>query len=368
MLIRRCLHTKFFSRKPLTYEKLKQRADQLNHSGDISAPLIEEYIYANRQLQHLNEHNKTIHNTATSTTNFLNLKSVDNLVLENDLWNFLRSNWKLCVNNSGIVKAYLLRGDDLDMGRAFDIIRSSFEKNLDMRTPVLIMLHWLLKKNDYENAIQLLDITLNSTHALHRREREYNSGLRICSILSAFTGFLQFLVCPLSLFHVAFPVTTVAIFGTYFGFLRCTCGDVGNRVQWRPYTSLRHRFIHYDEQRFLNKIVTQFEETCEVNFKNYHISEVRSTRSLGIFEHGSSQFFLPSISTLPMVKNANTEDERLNNIANFIKTQINSRKLLWGHLKEEERLIDFWCNHGEGYEWVEPDQDPAEISTFHEKT
>lgn len=135
------------------------------------------------------------------------------------------------------------------------------------------------------------------------------------------------------------------------------------RVSWRPYNNFIYINSHQNEILAINKIITHFEEHNEINIKNFHHSKVRQISNLNIFHQNDYIIELPNTNGLLPIddKNVSNEDSEILKLQGFIRQEIRKRKMVLNDIQEELMFLEFWYTHGENFEWVEPDQDPAEI-------
>lgn len=283
--------------------------------------------------------------------------------LESELWQFLQDYWHIAVADDAIVKEYVLASNSLDISHGFQLVTENYAYNVAkgriLRGPVLALVHVLLHRSDYHGCFKLIDLTFGSNDLKELAKRGYYRTVAAGALASLAAGILQYAFMP-PLWALGFLALDVsAVFGTMYGINRIHCYDLLGRVSWRPYTSTLHKYVHQQQILVINKIVEYFEDYNEVNVKNYHISEVRNTTSLGTFHLNEYEFHLPE-STAVAWRNMGLDEST----AQYFRSELNRRRLLWNSLDEERMFIDFWLSHGEGFEWVEPDQDPAEMVTF----
>ncbi|GEQ69067.1 hypothetical protein JCM33374_g2738 [Metschnikowia sp. JCM 33374] len=136
------------------------------------------------------------------------------------------------------------------------------------------------------------------------------------------------------------------------------------RVLWRPHTSVLYRLLHGEEALLVNKVVTYFEEYNEVNVKNFHLSQVRPSPRLNVFDTNDYELFMPEIPGSLQGSVSKENDAATEALTRYFRSELHRRKMVWRPLKEEQMFLDFWVNHGDNYEWVEPDQDPAEMAVL----
>src|SRR5699024_7089534 len=101
----------------------------------------------------------------------------------------------------------------------------------------------------------------------------------------------------------------------------------------------------------INKILVHYEEHHEVNISNYHTSQVRTHQAQEVHEAHVED-------NLPQVLDDNPPVLRL------FRSEVYRRRMVINDVPQELMFVEFWLNHGEGFEWVEPDQDPSELIKF----
>lgn len=351
--------TTYFSRAPLNYESLLRRRARFDKWTHQPSDAVADYIVASRQLQALNRAN---HRYPTKDCILGIRLQVSSSELESDLWSFLRGRWLQCVASDDIVRAYVLSAPNVDVSRAFELVQANFRHQVAQHTvdgPVHALLHVLLRRRDYHGCFKLMDSTVASLPARQAVQARYagvaaaTTGAALCmAIVGA-----QALPVWLAASYVG--VGVAAAWGTLYGFAKLHLADMP-RVSWRPHTGLWHRLLHQKELLLVNKIVTHFEEHSEVNVRNYHYSQVRSVAGLGTFDQNDYELQLPASAELASVPTA--RDAATETISRYVTSELHKRKMRWNVLKEEEAFLQFWVSHGENFEWVEPDQDPAEMA------
>lgn len=369
-MLRRGYHgSAYFSAPPLNYETLLRRRTSFSKKSMHSPDLLQDYIRANRKLQELNrEENASI--KFSEAVNLLGLKlNVPSSRLEADLWGFIQKYWTQCVASDSVVKSYVLTDRNVDINRAFSLVKGNFDHHLERRRikkePVMSLVNVLLRRNDYHNCFKLIDVTLNSPGVLQLHKNEFFKNLRTTGVLLLLVAGAQFWWMPLLPMPLVFVVDALALFGTLYGFWRMKLNLVG-RISWRPHTSVFYRYLHQEVYLAVNKIITYFEEHSEVNVKNFHTSQVRNVTSLGIFHQNDYEMYLPQGTSLPAFT-FEPKNDSLEHLTQYFRTELSKRKMVWNGLKEELLFLEFWVSHGENFEWVEPDQDPAEMANFREK-
>ncbi|SGZ58592.1 CIC11C00000004796 [Sungouiella intermedia] len=366
-LWRRLYHANHFSASPLNYESLSRRCAQFRSSKAPTSAAIRDYILANRMLQKINRQQNPRFSLPGSALIDLDLHlHVPSAQLEQELWLFLQEYWHMSMTDEAIVKDYVLSCTSGDITHGFHLVTENYNYNLAegriARGPVLALIHVLLHRSDYHGCFKLLNLTFGSKNLKALERRAYYQTIAVGALVSVVAGALQ---CAFMTPYWAVSFLTLdmgAIFGTMYGLNRIHYSDLLGRVSWRPYTSIFYRYIHRQEILVINKIVTYFEDYNEVNVKNYHISEVRNTTNLGTFHQNEYEFQLPD--SMALTWDSIGTDQKVQSTARYFRSELSKRRLLWKSLDEERMFIDFWLSHGENFEWVEPDQDPAEMVDF----
>lgn len=294
---------------------------------------------------------------------------VSSTQLEAELWRFLQQNWAQAVADASIVKEYVLTSDLVDISHAFELVTLNYAHNVDkgavVHGPVLALVHVLLARNDYHGCFKVIDVTYNSDSlqqlAKERLYRRFTWG----AMASLAFGAVQYLSMPLLPPLALLALDLGTVLGTLYALLGVVHPKSLGRISWRPHTSFLYRATHGDEILVINKVVSYFEENNEVNVKNFHISQVRNVSSLSNFHLNDFEVQLPE--TTAVAFNSLDRDERVESLARYFRTQLGQRKLVWNQLKEEQMLLEFWLTHGENFQWVEPDQDPAEMVHFRDR-
>lgn len=366
-LWRRLYHGNYFSSEPLNYEILSRRVAQFHPSIPPSPHAIRDYIVANRKLQRINrDQNLSFNHPGTKFMDFDIQLQVPSAQLESELWHFLQEYWQNSVADDDIVKEYVLTSDSVDISHGFQLVTENYAyhiaKGRIVRGPVLALVHVLLRRSDYHGCFKLIDLTFGSKDLNELAKSKYYQSLAAGTLASLAAGALHYAFMP-PLWALGFLVLDMgAIFGTMYGLNRIHCSELLGRVNWRSHTSFFHRYTHQQQILVINKIVAYFEDYNEINVKNYHISEVRNTSSLGTFHLNEYEYQLPESTALTWGNMGS--DEKVESMARYFRSELNRRRLLWNALDEEQMFIEFWISHGESFEWVEPDQDPAEMVTF----
>lgn len=355
----------FFSRAPLNYESLKRRCIEFSTSDSRSPDFIVDYIAANRKLQRSCK--KTQPYRFGFAKESLNLElGVLAQQLDRELWQFLEQYWSLCISSESVVRAYISSSVALNSSESFLLVTENYRHQLTSREridmgPIIMLQRSLLSSGDFHGCFKLLDDTVNHQTATQQTLRRLRRGVNL--VLS---GFIALIASHEYLIHAA-PVSPIlesilplllALYSSAFSAAALWLGIFTSgylRVSWRPHLSLWHRYLHREEINAVNKFVTYFEEYNEVNVKNYHTSKVWPSQNLETFDQNDYELHLPP------------DASEKSPLTLFFKQELNRRKMVWNPLKEETMFLDFWINHGENYEWIEPDQDPAEISIIQKK-
>ncbi|KAK6463806.1 hypothetical protein DFJ63DRAFT_138052 [Scheffersomyces coipomensis] len=397
----------YFSQPPLNYElylkrirrfpklfKPLQDANQDKDRDTIDLALINA-IKANRTLQ---TNNNTFPHEYRHTHDYyindevLNLKlNPTNLKLEQMLWNFLYNsptNKSYFITNSSTIRTYLTTKPlPSNPKRLFDVTVSNFNSivpklySIFKKIPpvdtslTFTALQVLLEKKDYYNSIKLIDLTLNSPSYLTYLDKKFKYSIIYSTTVLSTITLLQAIYLPLLAPWIWLLINSVGFSGLFYGLFKLKVVQSVGRLSWRPYNSIYYNYLHSDEILAINKVITHLEEHNEINIKNYHHSKVRKFPNLNIFESNDYILELPSEKdqkndeielanfppSTPQLPTSFKIDPESTNLQQFFKQELNKRKITLNDLPEELDFLQFWLTHGENFEWIEPDQDPAEI-------
>ncbi|KAK6458854.1 uncharacterized protein RJT20DRAFT_123951 [Scheffersomyces xylosifermentans] len=371
----------FFSHPPLNYEtyerRLKAAPRYISQNPGLSAAALIDCIKANRILQQQNIELKASsrhHNNTKYTDNFLHLKlSPRNVSLEKRLYGFVfQENASHSLPNSEVIKTYLTTPPlPNDTNRVFDISVANFSKRVKMSKPdtsvIFSVLRLLLDKKDYYNGFKLMDLTFNSsTYIDYKKEMTMKAIVGACSLLAVASA-IEYTCLPMIPLVVWVSVNAITMGSVFYGMLKLRTPEHLGRLSWRPYVSSFYKYMHKDEFFGINSIVTHFEEHNEVNIRNYHHSKVRKASIMNSFDHNEYVIELPNdnveLASLDRSLPTSTfiEDSEIIQLQQYFKQEFSKRKMVLNDLPEELVFLEFWLTHGENFEWVEPDQDPAEI-------
>ncbi|CUM46279.1 uncharacterized protein AC631_00091 [Debaryomyces fabryi] len=369
----------YFSRSPLNYETLSKRLNQFyksfppnNSEATVQEGLFVNFIKANRSLQRKNSEiqskigfNADQRNQCTS---FLDILSVSNSDMEAKILDVFKRYVTQTHMSDEVVKAYLLlEPRPSNIHHLILTVRENFQRNLKKervnKSVVQTALNVLLAKKDYYNCFKLIDLTYCSKEYLKFcKKRNYRllGTILLTSLAATMLGGSLLLSIPL--YYLMFLNLGVPL-GIIWYIMKINLVKHLGRVSWRPYNNFIHIKNYQNEILAVNKVITHFEEHNEVNIKNFHHSKVRQISNLNIF-HGNDYIIeLPNTNGLLPIDDENTfyEDPEILKLQGFIRQEIRKRKMVLNDIQEELMFLEFWYTHGENFEWVEPDQDPAEI-------
>ena len=369
----------YFSRSPLNYETLSKRLNLFyklyppkNYNESIPGGLFINYIEANRSLQRQNLRvNSKIgfnSNQRNKGMNFLDILSVSNNDMETKIQEVFNNYNDETYIDDNIVKSYLLiEPRTRNIHHLMQTVQENFQRNLKNervnKSMIQTALNVLLTEKDYYNCFKLIDLTYCSEEYL-KFCKKVNYRLLASVILSSLTVTMleSFLFPSFPLAYLVFLNLGVPLCILWYIMKTNLVTHLG-RVSWRPYNNFIHVNNHQNEILAINKIITHFEEHNEINIKNFHHSKVRQISNLNIFHQNDYIIELPSTNGLLPIddKNISNEDSEILKLQRFIRQEIRKRKMVLNDIQEELMFLEFWYTHGENFEWVEPDQDPAEI-------
>lgn len=212
------------------------------------------------------------------------------------------------------------------------------------RAYVLPMLQFLLDAKDYHSAFKLVDDT--TKREMKQWLPKAGAWTTAATIGLSCTEWFLMPFLPVSVY---LAVNFLAVFGTWAGLVQIHTPKLLGRISWRQ-CSFLHRYLHTDELMLVARILTHFEEVNEVNIRNFHHGKVREPRNLNTFD--SNEYILE------------VPEPEENGMHRFFRAELTRRRMVINDLQEELNFIEFWLTHGEKFEWVEPDQDPAEQLKF----
>lgn len=343
-----------FSRSPLNYELLQRRTKKfdVNSCPRARVPsLLIDYIKSNRKLQ-----SKTYNHVSS----MLDLGiQVPKSRMESDLVKFLRSHKQFITPD--VLRAYMLESPGpQDAGQIIESIQQSkLDTDLNM---VRLGINTLLKLNDYSNCFRLLDETISGPRYLAAKSLKIR---RYCRWgLGVFIGIN--VMCTV---FTSVPFIAVVIPNTVFGaflthnWIKIKFPTIVGRISWRYSTSVLERIRRSQELCLTNRIITHFEENNEINLMNYHTSQVRSFTP-NILRY--NDLFIEPPTSEELIA-TDSQDRHVFELQTIFKQQLNKRKMIRNDLPQELQFVEFFMSYGNEFEWVEPDQDPAEMANFRSK-
>lgn len=341
-----------FTKPPVNAEVfLKRLSDFKSQLPSLSQSKAHSYILdciaANRQLQSRSPYH--------SPDDFLNItKSPDKSHLESMLWNALHLR-PTFMNDPSVVKAFLVTKPYPEPSTITDVIRRRWlsqtrlwwlpwlrksSANIDL---VRLGINVLLSQHQYVECINLIDKTVGSTDyraAMDKTVKRNTLALGFGLVSATAVQSMLLSVSPLVLL-----LANTTVWGAVtIGLLHVKYPGRLDRLCWRLSNSFLYNIKNYPTLKLIHRIMIYFEEHHEINLMNYHLSQIRTFDNINIKKY--QDYFIES-------------DEI--NFQQFFKDQLTQKKITAHDLPEELQFLDFIMNHGENYQWVEPDQDPAEI-------
>lgn len=353
-----------FSKSPLNYDTLLHRFRNYRHNlTSTTNPLscLLDSIRASRRLRtvHVSDilSNPAISSTPLTVQSLgLTLRN-DPSTIENSLWSFLLQDhhYSKFISDPQLVRSFLtINPVPIQTGRVLEVVKDhclqSESRNIPLdKSLIFIALNLILDQRDYAGAFKLINTTFSSpyylhTCELHLRRLFIQCGLEILSITTLESLFLPMVPSPIWLI-----CNTIAL-GTAT-FIQCVMATKElHRIGWRRHVSVWKKLVHEQEFIAVNKIICHFQEQNEINLLNFHLSETRKPVDLNQYDLANY------ILELPKDQGATTLD-----IQELFKSELLARKMYLKELTQELVYLECWNKHGEGFQWVEPDQDPAEI-------
>lgn len=351
----------YFSRPPLNKELFLRRLETFNKDQPQIPPqkllvLVKDCIKSNRYLQ----------STSTNSNvkeDFLNISTSHSTKdLEIALYQLIVSH-KHYVNDD-IMRRYLLETPcPTDPAKVIELLSYNFESQITRKQLNLdilrIGINNFLKLNDYGNCFRLLEETLRSSTYLKYRYRQiFNHSLSFfasMASISIFEGFLLEMI-PFSLIVIGNSLVTL---GVMYGIVNLKYPNHLGRISWRKSNSLINSLIYSQELLLINRIISYFEEHNEINLKNYHYSQVRDFSQNVNKVNG---YYVEGPESQELVRGNDINDHNTVSLQQYFRDEFRARKITINDLPEELHFMEFWLTQSEDFEWVEPDQDPAEIN------
>lgn len=352
-MFKRCLSYRknYFSNNLVHNEVFRRRVVEFNNSSITLSPtqitsLLLDCIKAGRALQLKKR----------PTIEILDIQSSSNQELETLISDTLQRNESYL--NDDIIRSYILTYPRPVTGSSIiSIIESVFQRKLQNNqidySSVRLGVNRFLEMNDYMNCFSIFDKTLRSPG----NQRLIVNQIR--RLIAYFTTSLGGIICVFTAceapLEVSIPLTLLSSFSMLFTYLNIKYPRRIGRLSWRFSNSLQYNIANNQELFFLNRIINYFEEFNEINLLNYHHSKVRNFNDLKINKLEDFIIEEPEEANEYFVNNP-----RLSEMYLYFKDQLKQRKVAIGDLPQELEFMEYW-QYNENFEWVEPDQDPAEL-------
>ncbi|EGW32051.1 uncharacterized protein SPAPADRAFT_61145 [Spathaspora passalidarum NRRL Y-27907] len=355
------------SHHPLNYHTYLSRIKKLpkvyhESTTPIKQQLLLDLVKANRTLQRTN----TSPNYAPTRLN-LELSTPTNAKLESGLKKLLFHDFRRdALDDVQVVKEYLLtEPKPSNVQDLIEITSDSFRNQLthkkDVDTSIVyITLSRILDQNDYFNGFNLIDKTVNSDLYLDYRKSRLMKLVVSATLANIGVLALQSTLLP-DIPLLAWMLLNISSTALVSSMANLKISNLG-RIKFRFYNSQLYNYLHKHELITTNKIITHLEEFNETNLINFHYSKVRPEPNLKTFTVDN---YIVELPDAVVETNAHPwthlPNEEISNIQKFFKSELNKRRMVLCDLNSELLFLEYWKNHGEGFAWVEPDQDPGEI-------
>ncbi|KAG7193822.1 uncharacterized protein KQ657_000516 [Scheffersomyces spartinae] len=223
------------------------------------------------------------------------------------------------------------------------------------RSIALIPFRQSLYNGDLQNALKLTDMTVGHPNYVDHRAKEFRSGVirLVCSAagISLMSKFgveylIEFDILPEAWRHlsgISLMLVTYLVNSSFFvsmvKFGRQVVLSGGDYLTWQRGTFYTHWYTHGDEMLFCSKIVD-----ADININGGGISGNEPTPGL-IEELCRVDPFFQGHTLKP----------------GYTRDGKKIRLLEARDNMEEIKMQAYWMTGGDGFEWVEPDQDPATL-------
>lgn len=364
----------FFTRKPLNFETFQERMNQFHDenprqsSENIAQETAIDLIRGGRKLQLLQMHTSEPHKmlNASDLGNFLELNLARSSGdIEAQVTGFLLK-YSTVLKHGAVIHAYLSEAPQpVDSGTMTRLVADYFhsaESEKHASWAVQHCMNLLLKNKDYHNAFHLIDKTYALPpylDSVRKRVLLRACGVSLLGAAATASAAVMLPFAPALFWLVIYLGHPLAV---YYLMLKSYLVEEVGRLSWRKHTSAVYQICHRREIVLVNKIITHFEEHNDTTIRNFHQSGVRKHLDLNTFTTNDYVIELPGATSVGRYYGPHLNTDAA--VAKFQKQfrhEIQKRRMAVNELDEELMFLEFWLTHGENFQWVEPDQDPAEI-------
>ncbi|CAH6719167.1 hypothetical protein CLIB1444_02S02432 [[Candida] jaroonii] len=355
-MFKRCLSYRknYFSHNLVHNEVFRRRVNEFNRGTDKLSPnqkslLLIDCIRAGRTLQLKKR----------PTMEILDIESSSNQQLETLISDTLINNQPYL--NDDVIRTYLLTYPrPVTASNIITLIESEFQRKLQNNiidnSIIRLGVNRFLEMNDYMNCFNVFDRTFRSSQYQRLITNQIRRSIAyFTTSIGGIVGLLTMCEVP---FEISLPLTLISGLGTAFTYLNVKYPRKVGRLSWRFSNSLSYNISNSQELFFLNRIINYFEEYNEINLLNYHHSKVRNFNDIKVNKLDDFIIEEPEDPNQYFITNP-----RLSEMYVYFKDQLKHRKVAIGDLPQELAFMEYW-QYNENFEWVEPDQDPAELMSF----